>query len=186
MPVPDFSPGEVLTAAAMDSIGLWRVASGTLSGVTTQFVGCFSSDYTNYCIKIDNMNNGSATTRNIAMKFLVGSTPTSANYITNQVIQFGPSVIAGSGTSGSAMDLFGMSSNVNGAGSAEIQVFSPNVTVNTFAFSQSYTYQSNVTAFVHRNASHTHSGATAFNGFEISGVTDALSGNVTIYGYRKP
>jgi hypothetical protein len=84
------------------------------------------------------------------------------------------------------MDLFAMSSNVNGAGSAEIQVFSPNVTVNTFAFSQSYTYQANVAAFVHRNASHTHGGATAFNGFEISGVTDALSGNVTIYGYRKP
>jgi hypothetical protein len=52
MPVPDFSPGEVLTAAAMDSIGLWlvktqAVGAGALSAVVT---GAFSSDYNNYFV----------------------------------------------------------------------------------------------------------------------------------------
>jgi hypothetical protein len=52
MPVPDFSPGEVLTAAAMDSIGLWLVKSQAVgTGVTSVTVtGAFSADYDNYKI----------------------------------------------------------------------------------------------------------------------------------------
>jgi hypothetical protein len=52
MPVPDFSPGEVLTAAAMDSIGLWLVKTQTVgSGVASETVtGAFSSTYNNYRI----------------------------------------------------------------------------------------------------------------------------------------
>jgi hypothetical protein len=50
MPVPDFSPGEVLTAAAMDSIGLWLVKTQTVgAGVGSVTVtNAFSSDYQNY------------------------------------------------------------------------------------------------------------------------------------------
>jgi hypothetical protein len=50
MPVPDFSPGEVLTAAAMDSIGLWLVKSQTVgAGVSDVTVpDAFSDDYDNY------------------------------------------------------------------------------------------------------------------------------------------
>jgi hypothetical protein len=52
MPVPDFSPGEVLTAAAMDSIGLWLVKTQTVgTGVTSvQVTGAFSANYQNYRI----------------------------------------------------------------------------------------------------------------------------------------
>jgi hypothetical protein len=51
MPVPDFSPGEVLTAAAMDSIGLWLVKTGTVSAQTTLTIdNCFNADYENYRI----------------------------------------------------------------------------------------------------------------------------------------
>jgi hypothetical protein len=52
MPVPDFSPGEVLTAAAMDSIGLWLVKTQTV-GATVPSVtvtDAFSADYDNYRI----------------------------------------------------------------------------------------------------------------------------------------
>jgi hypothetical protein len=54
MPVPDFSPGEVLTAAAMDSIGLWLVKTQTVgTGVSSVTVtGAFSADYDNYKIII--------------------------------------------------------------------------------------------------------------------------------------
>jgi hypothetical protein len=63
MPVPDFSPGEVLTAAAMDSIGLWLVKTVTIgAGVTSVPVtGAFSADYQNYRIIItNNSSNGGA------------------------------------------------------------------------------------------------------------------------------
>ena len=50
MPVPDFSPGEVLTASAMDSIGLWLVKTQTVgTGVSDVTVpDAFSADYANY------------------------------------------------------------------------------------------------------------------------------------------
>jgi hypothetical protein len=52
MPVPDFSPGEVLTAAAMDSIGMWLVHSSSFAGVTSNSLpdDTFTSSYRNYRI----------------------------------------------------------------------------------------------------------------------------------------
>jgi hypothetical protein len=52
MPVPDFSPGEVLTAAAMDSIGLWLVSSTAVgTGVASVTVtDAFSASYDAYKI----------------------------------------------------------------------------------------------------------------------------------------
>jgi hypothetical protein len=52
MPVPDFSPGEVLTAGAMDSIGLWLVKTEAV-GVTVPNVvvtDAFSANYDNYFV----------------------------------------------------------------------------------------------------------------------------------------
>jgi hypothetical protein len=55
MPVPDFSPGEVLTAAAMDSIGLWLVKSQAVVGSPTSVTvtGAFSADYDNYRVVLN-------------------------------------------------------------------------------------------------------------------------------------
>jgi hypothetical protein len=55
MPVPDFSPGEVLTSQAMDSIGLWLVKTQTIgtavSSVTVS--DAFSAIYDNYLITLN-------------------------------------------------------------------------------------------------------------------------------------
>jgi hypothetical protein len=58
MSVPDFSPGEVLTAAAMDSIGLWLVKSQVVgSGVSSVTVNdAFSATYDNYKIVLSGGN----------------------------------------------------------------------------------------------------------------------------------
>jgi len=52
MPVPDFSPGEVLTSQAMDSVGLWLVKTQTIgTGVSSVPVAdAFSGDFENYKI----------------------------------------------------------------------------------------------------------------------------------------
>ena len=54
MPVPDFSPGEILTAGAMDSIGLWLVKTQTIgAGVSSVTVtDAFSAQFDNYKIVI--------------------------------------------------------------------------------------------------------------------------------------
>ena len=61
MPVPDFSPGEVLTAQAMDSIGLWKVTSGSFTNQTQLLVdGCFNADFENYRVVLWNLTTASA------------------------------------------------------------------------------------------------------------------------------
>jgi hypothetical protein len=74
MPVPDFSPGEVLTAAAMDSIGLWLVKTQTV-GTTVSSVtvtDAFSADYDNYKI----VYNGGVSSVSGELRMVLGSTST--------------------------------------------------------------------------------------------------------------
>jgi hypothetical protein len=57
MPVPDFSPGEVLTAAAMDSIGLWLIEKkDVVAAGIIDFTSVFSSDYSGYRLIFDYTN----------------------------------------------------------------------------------------------------------------------------------
>jgi hypothetical protein len=76
MPVPDFSPGEVLTAAAMDSIGLWLVKTVTIgAGVTSVPVNdCFSSDYQAYRIIIENLDTNGSASHDIQLNGIATST----------------------------------------------------------------------------------------------------------------
>jgi hypothetical protein len=74
MPVPDFSPGEVLTAAAMDSIGLWLVKTQTIgSGVSSVTVtDAFSADYDNYRILVS----GGSSNTPLAFSLALGASTT--------------------------------------------------------------------------------------------------------------
>lgn len=80
MTYPVFSAGEVLGAADMNAVGLWKIASGTLSLSTTpsNVTGVFSSTYKQYRVLL-NVTIRSGTNR-VDMKYLVGTTPTSTNY----------------------------------------------------------------------------------------------------------
>jgi hypothetical protein len=78
MPVPDFSPGEVLTAAAMDSIGLWLVKTVTIGSAVTSVpvADAFSSTYDNYLITV---NGGASSTPN-EIRLRLGSSTTNYFY----------------------------------------------------------------------------------------------------------
>jgi hypothetical protein len=78
MPVPDFSPGEVLTAAAMDSIGLWLVKTQTIaSGVVTQEVtSCFSATYDDYLVTVS----GGTASGNSILSFRCGTQASGYRY----------------------------------------------------------------------------------------------------------
>jgi hypothetical protein len=82
MPVPDFSSGEVLTAAAMDSVGLWKVASGTITGLNTTGTNITSvfdnTKYSNYRV-IFNISAVSTTSR-IQFRFLSGTSQAASLY----------------------------------------------------------------------------------------------------------
>jgi hypothetical protein len=81
MPVPDFSPGEVLTAAAMDSIGLWLVKTQTVgAGVSSVIVtDAFSATYDNYLVVGNNIQ-FSALNDSVFLQMRVGSTTANTSY----------------------------------------------------------------------------------------------------------
>jgi hypothetical protein len=80
MTFPVFNVGETLRAADMNAVGLWKIASGTLSLTTTatNVTGVFSSDFKQYRLLL-NVTNKSASIR-VDMKYIVGTTATSTGY----------------------------------------------------------------------------------------------------------
>jgi hypothetical protein len=185
MPVPDFSPGEVLTAAAMDSIGLWKVASGALSGVSTNFVGCFTSDYNNYRIVVDRLSFNA--TGDIYIRMLSGTTPASGateyQYaFTGLTSAGGAANITNAGTNAG---FIGASNNLfnNGAvSSVSADIYSPAVTQRTIFTISSISHPS---AVAHRTGALYHNPTTAYDGIQFLTLTaTTFTGNVTIYGYR--
>jgi hypothetical protein len=186
MPVPDFSPGEVLTAAAMDSIGLWKVASGTLSTATTDFVGCFTDDFTNYRILIDgaSLNN----TGTFFYQMLSGTTPATGatDYQSAFTGLTSGNAATNSNSAGTNVGNFGCL-NI-GANNLKIlavaaDIFNPKVTERTVVISAAVTHPS---ALAHRHGISYHNLANAYDGIRITTTTaTTMAGNVTIYGYRK-
>jgi hypothetical protein len=82
MPVPDFSPGEVLTAAAMDSIGMWLVKTVTVGAgaSTVPVTDCFSADYDNYLITVTGGTASLDNNLNFQFSGITGSVYATAGY----------------------------------------------------------------------------------------------------------
>ena len=78
MPVPDFSPGEILTASAMDSIGLWLVGGGSFANVGSFDVTGFSSTYDFYELRMS--IGGVGGTTGVTGQLFQGATARNANY----------------------------------------------------------------------------------------------------------
>jgi len=80
MTYPSFSAGEVLRAQDMNAVGLWKVASGTLSLTTsaTNVTGVFGADYKQYRLLLN--VTARSTTNRVDMRYIVGTTPETTNY----------------------------------------------------------------------------------------------------------
>jgi hypothetical protein len=186
MPVPDFSPGEVLTAAAMDSIGLWKVAEGALSGATTQFEGCFTNDFDNYRIVMSSLS--TSTNADIYWSGLVGTTPSiSADYSFAFYGLTAAGVALNASNTASTLGYTGFSATggVGGIiiGSASIDVYGPKLAQRTFLTSLALGYASN---FYGRQGMSHFNLTTAFDGIQFTtGGAPTMGGTITIYGYRK-
>jgi hypothetical protein len=180
MPVPDFSPGEVLTAAAMDSIGLWKIASGSLSVTTsaTNITGVFSSDHKNYKLLLKVISRTSNPSR-FSIRYIVGTTPTTVNYYQSGV---------GADPAIDAVVYFQRSNNANQiffdstgfSASYSFDIFSPNLAQPTshsghvLLGQQPYPYM--VGGF--------NSPATQHTGFQLFSDSGTLAMEYQVFGYR--
>jgi len=183
---PLFVANTVLSAAQMNKIGMWKISTTSLSGVTTNISNCFSSDYTNYRVICTNFNSGSGTTRQLSMRFRTTSDDTTASYNSGQVGVYSSSVFGSSGMGQTSASLGAISAQPSGsaAGGFSLDIFTPNAALGTTYTGTLFNYQSDVTSYVYRTISGNMTTTTQYTGFTIFGVTDSLSGTVQVYGYN--
>jgi hypothetical protein len=179
MPVPDFSPGEVLTAAAMDSIGLWLVKTQTIgAGVASVTVtDAFSADYDSYRIVVSGVRN-TANDINISLG-LSGSSV--GHYGAYQYINYTSNTAgAASNVNTSAFTWTGSAATGNNYGGLVCDIINPFITGFTRIVAGPIIYQNiagTYTGIQDGNLSHT--------GFTITpGAGTLTGGTIRVYGYR--
>ena len=175
MPVPDFSPGEVLTAAAMDSIGLWLVKSQAVgTGVSSVTVtGAFSADYDSYLITWQSGTMSGDT----ALKLQLGSIVTGyyGTFIYGTTAG-GLFVAADNNTS---IATYGGGGVSIGAISSLV-LFNPNKAIRTSISSQYIAYSANFGTY--QGVENSTTQHTDFTLIPFSGTM--TGGTIRVYGYR--
>jgi hypothetical protein len=174
MPVPDFSPGEVLTAAAMDSIGLWLVKTQTVgTGVSSVAVtDAFSADYDNYLVTVS----GGVGSTAAALTLQLGATTT--NYYNSLVLTGWNNTVSGSGTTtGTNFVRFGF--GTTNSLYAHCTVLAPYLASHTF-FRSDY-----MTSGVGGSAVGALFNSTQYTDFTVLPASGTLTGGtIRVYGYR--
>ena len=180
MPVPDFSPGEVLTAAAMDSIGLWKIAETSFANAATPFInGCFSSDYQNYLVKVTAI---ATDTTNIYFRMRSGvDTPEAGAVYDRFGFSWGTS--ASNLVSANQIEAYlgDIPSTTAASTSATIEFFRPNETVGTIVNTHTWGGGSG-SVFL---PSYRIETTVAYTGIQLLTLgANTLTGTMRVYGYR--
>jgi hypothetical protein len=176
---PDFTTGQVLTAAQMSAIGLWEVASGTLSLTTsaTNVTGVFSSTYKQYRVLLN--TTAKSTTNRVDMKYIVGTTPTSTNYYMGGIGgDYSVNAVIYYQRSNADAQIFGLSSNNNQ--SMTLDIFNANKAATTL-------HQGNV-ADNQSGYSYAIGGmqnsSSQFTGFQLFTSAGTATVEYQVFGYR--
>jgi hypothetical protein len=184
MPVPIFAVGEVLTAANMNQVGLWKIASGPLSGTATNFEDCFPTDYDNFRIVIDQIVFDTAPA-DLYYQFLNGTTAAASNYRWG-FLGLTVSNVNRDNNSTSATECF-TGVNITSfpnlvLGTLTMDVIGPNIAARTFAHTSAVGF---VATNYFRYGVTLNNATTAFDGIRfLTNTAATVTGNVTIYGYR--
>jgi len=191
MAIKTFTTGEVLTSSDTNTYlansGLVYVASGALSGVATNFAGCFSSTYDNYRVVCGNYQNSNSPDL-VGFRMLSGTTPASTSQYYTAISSFNSSGTVGSITA--APTTLGYFIRVLGSGavyqSFAFDIMNPFVATTTALTGMGTTVGTggNYTAFFGGIG---HDNAASYNGLQIltGSGSYTMAGTVSIYGYRK-
>jgi hypothetical protein len=176
MPVPDFSPGEILTAGAMDSIGLWLVKTQAVPAGGSAFTvtDAFSANYDNYRIVFNNIGGTAGFSAFMTINGSAGATYRWAGRF------WGYGLAAGDGSSGGSTT-GGFWLGIMGAGlSGVVDLEAPFLATATKQTAQTSgdTYTNAVGGYDTNPAS-----STAFTVTLSAGTLTA--GTVSVYGYKK-
>lgn len=176
---PTFVTGQVLTAAQMNQVGLWKVASYSFTSNATPYIdNCFTSDFEQYKVVVSVTS--SANSQALFYFRTSGSdVTTNAYYWGGYYINMlgGAALTAENSGASVTQGRFGAFST-GGNNFAEINVSRPKnssqVTVWTSIHQSAEPYSRQITGYFN--------GTNSFDGIKIFGGT--LTGNITVYGLR--
>jgi hypothetical protein len=178
---PDFTTGQVLTAAQMNAVGMWLVKTST---VTTQSElicdDAFSADFTNYRI----VYTITATSNFIRFQLRSGASNVATNYgNTASTIRDNSTSVGFLNSNAANFNetkwLLGTSDATFGAA----DIYQPNLAANTFYDAHSSTI--NTTNASRFTAAGRHNANTVCTGLRIFPDTGTLTGTVRVYGYNE-
>ena len=179
---------EVLTSADTNTYlansGLVYVTSGSLSTAATNFVGCFTSTYRDYCIVIDRMTTNAAT--DVWFYVLSGATPLVAAqyYYAYKAINSAGTNLDTSGAGAISAFLNVRFSAANQTAGIAMNIYSPQVAAITHLTNSSQYAVAG--AFASSMGGFSVDNSNVYDGFRVDTRGAAtLTGNVTVYGYRQ-
>jgi hypothetical protein len=178
---PDFSSGAVLTAAQMNSVGLWLIKTQAVGNVAVPSVtvtDAFSADFDNYKIVI---SGGAGSTGGATLNMTLGATVTG--------YQFGGIAMRFASASVDSLSSLGITSSWSRVGIAngnsmngEIELFSPNLAKRTHYNGQYVQNVSNGNAVVSGGFL---DDATQYTAFTLTPASGTITGGtIRVYGMR--
>ena len=179
---PDFSSGAVLTAAQMNSVGLWKITEVNLS--TTAIDGIFTSDFDNYRIIIrGGYTSGANGLIQLRWRNTSNATVSTTNYQSGTLRYDASSTAYNYGLTGATYGETGLNLSQTQYGSCVMDIYAPRLTEFTTYSLQGAGHISGVSMV-------TTSGAinltTAMAGIIFNTTAGTIAGGkVTVYGYRK-
>lgn len=197
MGYPSFNAGDVLTAADMNAVGLWKVTptvSGTgatvsgssviLTAAPDPYIKCFSADYRNYLIIASFTAFSGAGATGISMRAANGTTPntTAANHrwaLSEASYATGAAVVASNNGTIASLT-FGRYDGTTAFATASVQIQNPFDSANNWSYWTQYR-DGTVTG--------TSSGfltvTTSYDSFNVRiDGTRTMTGRIDIYGYK--
>lgn len=198
---PDFTVGQVLTAAQMNAVGLWRITTCTASsaggtaatasnGVITVGTGntsvtvsnAFSADFDNYKIVWSGGQSSGAV--EIFLQLTSSGTPSTTGYYGTLVwANVTSGAVAGAANNNAAQWSWaggGAGAN-NGAASLNVELLNPFGAIRTRLHNAQVLY-----GVVYGTYTGLHDVGTSYDGFKITPGSGTISnGQIRVYGYRK-
>jgi hypothetical protein len=184
MPVPDFSPGEVLTAAAMDSISGWLTNSTTFANTTTiEIDNCFNANFRNYLVMCSFYADVQGT-GGVELRLRAGGVNTSASsYVyqgVNQNSTNAPTAHFGSAATFYVSNIY---SATDGLSTFETKFFNPHRSDSATGIHNSTFFAWDGAQYYYRTSFGAWTSTGTYDGFSII-PTSAIHGRVRVYGLR--
>ena len=148
------------------------------TATTININGCFTSTYQNYVVLMDQMQTSGASV-DISVRLRAAGVDTSTSTYYGGKI-YGTFAGSAGGGAANGVSSFPLATITNSPRSMfKVEVFSPQTTTITTLHSLGVAFDAQL------NAAGYQSDSTAFDGFSFVIASGNLSGNATIYGYRK-